>query len=328
MQRLIFRPAEGAPQELEPARLAACLAQPGGLVWLDLAGEPEAQARALLEAHFDFHPLAIDDALSERHVPRVDDWEDYLYLVAHAVAADPEPQDGGIETRELDVFLGRGYLVTHHEQPIALVDEVWAASQRDPRWLRHGTPRLLYHLLDALAEGYLVGLEALALRLEGLEDAIFADSAPRDLERILDVKRALLTLRRVLAPQREVLNKLARHDFAVVATDDLVYFRDVYDHLARAYEMNESLRDLAGSVIETYLSLVNNRMNDVMKTLTVITTLFMPIGFLAGFFGMNFFAPPATTMAGMGAPSRTFVLALMLLTPLIMVWWMRRRRLI
>ena len=132
-------------------------------------------------------------------------------------------------------------------------------------------------------------------------------------------------MRRILLPQREVLNKMARDDYKVIDQKDRIFYRDIYDHLVRLHDVNESLRDLVGGALDTYLSVINNRMNDVMKTLTIITTLFMPLTFVTGFFGMNFFAadPP---QASWTMPAVFYgTLGLMLLTPSIMFLWMRRR---
>ncbi len=140
------------------------------------------------------------------------------------------------------------------------------------------------------------------MAIDQTEDEVFDNPTPQTLERIFSLKRAVLHLRRVIGPQREVLNRLARDDFAVIDPRTRVYFRDVYDHLVRLHDITESIRDLVSGALDTYLSVINNRMNDIMKTLTVITTLFMPISFLAGFFGMNFFVPvPPYSRAGRAA---------------------------
>ena len=151
---------------------------------------------------------------------------------------------------------------------------------------------------------------------------------PADIvQRIFTLKRATLHLRRVLSPLREVLNKLARDDYDVIDAKDRVYFRDVYDHLVRLHDISESLRDLVGGVLDTYLSVINNRMNEIMKTLTLITTLFMPIAFVTGFFGMNFFQPISDQLLPWTSNfSFIMVLIIILGTPLGMFLWMRRRK--
>jgi magnesium transporter len=162
--------------------------------------------------------------------------------------------------------------------------------------------------------------------IDQLEDEVFDKPTPQTLERIFKMKRAVIHLRRIISPQREVLNKLARDDYPVIDAKDRVYFRDVYDHLVRLYDINESLRDLVGGALDTYLSVINNRMNEIMRTLTVVTTLFMPISFAAGFFGMNFFQPVEEPLK-MWSTNPVFILALvaMFLTPVGMFLWIRRR---
>jgi len=146
------------------------------------------------------------------------------------------------------------------------------------------------------------------------------------LEEIFTLKRSLLHLRRILMPQREVFNKLARGDDHVIDKQERVFFRDIYDHMVRLYDISESLRDLISGALETYLSVINNRMNDVMKTLTIITTLFMPISFLTGFFGMNFFAADPPFAGWTSQPMLVVLLCILVLLPVGMFIWMRSRR--
>jgi magnesium transporter len=158
-----------------------------------------------------------------------------------------------------------------------------------------------------------------------LEDQLFERAAPDTLARIFTLKRSVLHLRRIIGPQREVLNKLARDDYAVIDARAQVYFRDVYDHLVRLHDISESVRDLTSGTLDTYLSVINNRMNDIMKTLTIITTLFMPISFVTGFFGMNFFEPVVSLDAWTGRAAFMITLAVILLVPFGMFLWIRRR---
>jgi magnesium transporter len=161
--------------------------------------------------------------------------------------------------------------------------------------------------------------------IDQVEDQIFSTPTPSLLEQIFALKRALVHLRRIIAPQREVLNKLGRGDYATIHAEDRVYFRDVYDHLVRLHDITESLRELVSGALDTYLSVVSNRMNDVMRTLTVITTLFMPMSFLAGFFGMNFFQATIPFEAWTGRLAFGLMIVAMLLLPLSMFLWIRQR---
>lgn len=308
---------------MDPTLLAHALRDGAGVGWLDFQGEPPEACQPLLEKGFGFHPLAVDDALQETHVPKIDDWTDYLYIVVHAL--DFNDDSGEVDTMELDLFLGPGYLVTHHDTSIPSVDRVWSALRRDPQRLQVGSVRLTYRLLDDLVSGYLPAMEEIEDAIETLEDEIMGEPSPHVLERVFTLKRSLLQLRRILAPQREVLSRMARDDYAVIDTGHRVFFRDIYDHLVRLYDIGEGLRDVVNGTMEIYLSVVNNRMNEVMKTLTVITTLFMPLSFITGFFGMNFFQAvlPLDTWTGWLAFGLT--LAILVLTPIGMYLWMRRR---
>jgi magnesium transporter len=322
----LYRSSDGQTQTgLETDAIRTALADTGGLLWIDLAAEPAENCRALFRDPFDFHPLAIDDALEETHVPKVDDWGRYLTVTLHAVKFDPGGEEP-IDTLELDVFMGSNYLVTFHREPIAALDDVRVLVQRDGRRLQQGPARLLYLLVDELIADYMPVIEEIDEKVDRIEDEIFDDPKPDILERMFTLKRGLLLLRRILAPQREVINKLARGDFAMIELGERIFFRDVYDHVVRLYDITEGMRDLVGGALDTYLSVVNNRMNDVMKTLTTITTLFLPISFLVGFFGTNFFHPVAPLGAWTDLTAFGVMFLLMVLVPILMYLWMRRRR--
>jgi magnesium transporter len=191
--------------------------------------------------------------------------------------------------------------------------------------VRNGPDYLLYRLVDEVVASYMPVVEQIDEAIDLAEDQIFARPTPYTLERIFTLKRATLHLRRIIGPQREVLNKLARDDYQVIDSEARVYFRDVYDHLVRLHDISESVRDLVGGALDTYLSVINNRMNDIMKTLTMITTLFMPISFIASFFGMNFFQPARPLTGWTDMPAFTLTMILMIVTPFIMFLWARRR---
>lgn len=310
--------------DLDQGALAKALRDRQGLLWVDFAGEPPDACETILRETFGFHPLAIDDALEETHVPKVDDWEKYLYLVLHAVTFDMQ-RERPLGASEVDAFLGPNYLVTYHAQPVAAVERVWASCQGDERQMQRGAVHLLYRLADELVADYMPVIEQIDDAINEIEDRVFDDPTPDLLEQLFVLKRVLLRLRRTVAPQREVLNKLARGDYGLIDEERRIFFRDVYDHLVRLHDIVESLRDLVGSALDTYLSVVSNRMNDVMKALTIITTLFMPLAFLSGFFGMNFFQPSVVLNAWTGRVAFGLTLGAMLLLPTGMYLWMRRR---
>jgi magnesium transporter len=310
--------------DLSQMDIAFALQDPQNLLWVDFQETPPEEDEPILRKTFGFHPLAIDDALQESNVPKLDDWGTYLYIVLHAISLDPQTA-GGIHISELDVFLGGNYLVTHHDQKIEALDHTWASVQRDNRHLKNGADYLLHRLIDDLVSSYLPVIEGLDVMIDRAEDEIFDRPTTETLEVIFTLKRTVLHLRRIIGPQREVLNKLARDNYAVIDPLARVYFRDIYDHMVRLYDISESIRDLVGGALDTYLSAVNNRMNEIMKTLTLITTLFMPISFIASFFGMNFFQPVAHLERWTNAPAFLLTLLIIVATSLGMYAWMRRR---
>jgi magnesium transporter len=310
--------------DLEVEEFPKALQNPQDLLWVDFEETPSETDEPILRKVFGFHPLAVDDALQETHVPKLDDWVKYLYIVIQAITFIRE--DCSLDTLELDVFLGKNYIVTHHDLPIPAVTRVWQACQRDERYLNMDADHLLYKLIDESVVDYMITVEDIDEEIERVENEIFDKPSPEIVQRLFALKRATLHLRRALSPLREVLNKLARDNFTVVDAEDRIYFRDIYDHLVRLHDISESLRDLVGGALDTYLSVINNRMNDIMRTLTVITTLFMPISFIAGFFGMNFFQPVSAPLANW-TRILPFIFSsmIMILLPAGMLIWIRRR---
>lgn len=324
IRSLYYLPGKPVRKDIPAGELPKLLRNRQGLLWVDFVSEPPETCLPILQA-FKFHHLAIDDALQETHVPKLDDWGDYLYIVLNYMNAEKNGDAWETQVDELDIFLGKNYVVTHHDLPIAAVDETWESCDRDVRNVQQGADHLLYKITDNLVAGYMPAVEKIDDAIDQIEDQVFDRPSPRTLEKLFALKRVLLAMRRILLPQREVLNKLARDDYKVIDPKDRVFFRDIYDHLVRLHDLNESLRDLVGGALDTYLSVINNRMNEVMKTLTIITTLFMPLTFVTGFFGMNFFEPPGSLNRWTGTPAFYAMLAITLLLPMGMYIWMRRR---
>mgnify|MGYP000890854527 CR=1 FL=1 len=327
MIRIVAFDGETVRSDVTVSDLPRLLKDPKSVLWVDLVETPVAEARPLLEGIFGFHPLAVDDALEEQHIPKVDDWGSYLYIALYGIHVDLS-HEHLLELPELDCFLMPRCMVTFQAQAASTVEQLWQAVQTDQRAFSRGAPYLLYNLLDRLMADYMLALETLDGRVEELEDMVFQRPSEKLLGEIFAYKRVLMQLRRALMPQREVLNKLSRGDFALINHADSVYFRDTYDHLVRLYEIADTTRDAVNDILEMYLSVVNNRMNDVMKTLTVITTLFMPLSFIAGFFGMNYFQPSMPLPRWTGPVSLGLTLGAMAIMPVTMYWWMSKRNLI
>jgi magnesium transporter len=306
---------------VERNELPGLLATPGTLVWVDLAA-PDADEATLLADVFRFHPLTIEDCLSPRvDPPKADDYGDYLFLVMQGI--DFDPREESIRTVELDLYLGRGYVVTFHHRPLAAVvaarrrcEQGTPLPARGPDWLAHA-------ILDALVDAMLPVVEEMDEEIAGLEDEALEHPHRGLVERMTTLKRSTLRLRRMIGPQRDVLNRLSRGDFErLVRPETRMYFRDVYDHLVRLEDLTEGLRDLGDSVIATYLATVNNRMNEIMKALSIVGTIFLPLTLLASIFGTNF----VPTYEGWGWPGFAAMCAFMAVTIVASLWWFWRKR--
>jgi magnesium transporter len=325
IRSIFYQTGKPLQTDLEPDSLQKAFRARRGVLWVDFAGEPPEVCQPLLES-FGFHPLAIDDALQETHSPKIDDWGTYIYLVLNYMHLNgTDKSQWETEVDELDIFLGPNYIVTHHDLSVPAIDSVLASVQRDQHPLLEGADHLLYKIIDNVVTNYMPIVERIDEEIDEIEDQVFDRPTPRTLERLFALKRVLLAMRRILLPQREVLNKLARDDYAVIDRKDRIFFRDIYDHLVRLHDLNETMRDLVGGALDMYLSVINNRMNEVMKTLTIITTLFMPLTFVTGFFGQNFFEPLGLMKPWTSSLAFYIMLGITLTLPFGMYLWMRRR---
>jgi magnesium transporter len=327
--RVVYRDGAGEIHFRWPLeRIGEALDDRSGTSWIDIddrESNANGEVEALLSSVFHFHPLAIEDALKETHVPRVDDWGEYLYVIFHAIDFDPETDH--LRLHEIDIFLGRYYLLTYHNRPIPEIDQHLRNIERDPvNRCRHGADHILYHLLDAIVAAYLPAIEHLDEAIDDAQDEVFDRPTPQTLKAIFQVKRSALRLNRILAPEREVINRLARDDYDPIPADHRVYFRDIYDHLVRVHDITESLRDLIAGALDTYLSAVSNRTNDIMKALTVVTVMFLPMSFLTGFFGMNFFGDTLTFHSALPKQLLFLLTCLTVIgTPPFIWFWARRQ---
>src|SRR5688572_1214295 len=277
-----------------PANLAAALRDPKAVFWVDMH-DPEDEDYALLDDVFGFHPLAIEDSINRAQRPKIESYnhvgdacqQGYFYMVIHGVQQKP----GGkkLDTSELDIFVSERYLLTIHDETMATIETLVARANTAPRLvLDPGIDILLYHVLDRLVDAYQPILEEMQDQLDALEEEAVEEPSAGLLPRIAVKKRELLNLRRVIGPQRDVLAQLTRGEVPFIRESTRIYLRDVLDHLIRAVETIELYRDLVIGARDIYMSSVSNNLNQVMKTLTIITVTALPLTVVTSFFGMNF----------------------------------------
>jgi magnesium transporter len=283
-----YRGADGTVQQhLPPARLLEVL-KDGGQLWVDIDANDRAQ-HALLEKAFGFHPLAIEDTLDPKTRVKLEEYETYLFLVIRTVRFDQSTEDPyDIHTVNLYCFLGQNYLVTVHSAPVHATEELQQRLERSPDLLSRGAEMIAHGVIDFAVDEFLPMVDQVDDLVDGLEERLFESYDERAIQDIFAVKRLVVQLRRHLGPLREVLNVLTNRPHACIAASSQVYFRDVYDHTIRIVESLESVRDLLATVLDTYLTQTSNRMNRVMKQLTVVATISLPLVVIGGAFGMNF----------------------------------------
>lgn len=295
MIRSIFTSTPGKRSNLTLSEIPEALSDPNGLIWIDLNNPTPQEIHSVLEEIFHFHPLTIEDCLSSGYqTPKIDDFGDYIFIIAHAIPPDARISDQ--ETLELNLYLGSNYVVTtYHAPSMPPVDETWNNLSRDERLISNGSDFLCHRILDRLVDDYLPLIDSMDTELEKLEDQVLARPTPQVLERVLTLKHDIMFLRRIISPQREVINRLSRDDFPMIDRQSRIYFRDIYDHLVRVQDLTESLRDIVSSVLDIYLNSTSLRLNEIMKALTIVSTIFLPMSFVAGVYGMNFHFMPELT---------------------------------
>jgi magnesium transporter len=312
-----FRSRNGKIEEMpfEPRHISEGT---GVLHWIDLE-DPTVKEATILEDPFHFHPLAIEDCLSDVNLPKVDDYEGYAFLIVHGIRFDA-PTDQFF-TRELDVFLGKNYLVTHHKGPMRSI-----AGARDlcSKNLLTAMPRgcdfLLHQILDQMFENYFPNLDAIEDKIQLVQVEVFEKPNQATLDEIFTLKRDVMQLRRICAPQREIVHRLSRGEFSVISPRAAVYFRDIYDNLYRIVDASYQYQDLMQGTLDAYLSSINNRLNETMKRLTVVTVVLASLTVITGVYGMNFEHMPELGWRF----GYAWALGLMLVIPAGIVYFFRR----
>ncbi len=296
--------------------------QPGkATLWLNVYGLHEPEVLAEIGRRFGLHPLVLEDILNTGQRPKVDDYDEYIYLVTHFLTLDPATHE--IRADQVSIVVGTSFVLSFQERRTGWFDPIRERLRGDKGPTRRlGADYLGYSLLDAVVDRYFVVLDELSDQVEQLEEELLEGVTPALLPRIHHFKRETLALRRTAWPLREVLNTLQRGEARFFRPDTLIYLRDVYDHTVHIIESLDGTRDLIASLLDMYLSSVSNRLNQQVRVLTTITVLFMPAALIAGIFGMNFRSMPWLE-AGDGF---SYALGLMLLVACVMgaAFWLRR----
>ncbi|HEX9147921.1 MAG TPA: magnesium transporter CorA family protein [Thermoanaerobaculia bacterium] len=270
----------GVPMDGITTRLAA-----GGLFFFADLHAPDEQDLVSLQREFHFHPLAIEDVRTRHQRPKIDIYGDQYFLVFYRVGPSAE-KDGDWVLQELDFFIGPNFLIVTHDSPVDLLDMTFERFCREEG--KKDVSGLLYDMLDTLVDDYFLFLDDLGERSQEIEDDIFEHYDQSHLERLLALKKDLALLRRIAAPERDAVNVLLRRDPPILDAARIFYFQDIYDHLIRIADSIDTYRELATGTLDAFLSVQNNQLSEVVRKLTIISTIFLPVMLVTSFFGMNF----------------------------------------
>lgn len=315
----VYTKKEGVRRYDDAALLPGFLKDDESAVWADFEAPTDSE-NEILSSVFNFHPLAIEDCITESHLPKLDDYGDYLFLVVHGARRGETA--GTFNTIEVNFFVGKRFLVTFHREHLKSIDKTKKRSQLNVLPLSKGLDFLLYEIMDTLVDNYFPILDYFDEAIEELEEEAFDNPTRSTLDRIFALKRDVTALRRITGPQREIFNRLSRDPFAVISRRAAPYFRDVYDHLYRISDLSDSYKELSASLMEAYLMVVSNRLNEVIKVLTLLATIMLPLTVITGIYGMNFkFMPELQWKYGYFA-----VLGLMAGVAFGLLYFFRRRK--
>jgi len=270
---------------VNPNEIDQLINQPDTFLWLDLQN-PQEQSIELLRQEFKFHTLAIEDATRHHERPKLEAFDSYYFMVFYALSYDDAQRR--LVAQSIGMFIGSNYIVSVHQGEISAINDTikrWQANTAD---FGDDAGALLYSLLDAIVDDYFPVIDQLAERVEDIEEQIFERFSENALQDVFGLKRDLLAVRRIVAPERDVLNVLIRREVPIFERNSILYLQDVYDHIVRITDSIDTYRDLLSSALDAFLSVQSNRLNQVVKVLTITSILLMTDALIAGIYGMNF----------------------------------------
>lgn len=309
------------PLETNASRqdLAKAVWEKNALVWVDLEEPTEFESETLVEI-FNFHPLAVEDSINDLSQPKLDDYEEYLFLVVHAINFESKKE---LSTVELDIFFNDRYVVTVHKKPLKSIASMRETVSKKPEhYLNGGSDMLVHAILDKLVDNFLPIVTRYDEQIDKIENEIFSDTSTRFLDGVLKIQKDIWSLRRVVGPQRDTINHLSRNTTPFIRRENLIYFRDVYDHLFQIYQTVEGFSELLNGILQVHFSHASTRMNEVIKALTVVATIGLPPVVIASVYGMNFRHMPELGWQH----GYLFSLALMFASSAFIFLWMKWKK--
>lgn len=319
IRSFVFKNGRMVSRDLEPDLLRLVLYDDDVQLWVDLEAPTDKEAKDILETAFTFHPLAIEDCVTVSERPKVDEYETCIFLVLHAV----DYSSHEFQTTEIDLFIGKNFLVTYHRNPLRGVNMTMDLVLKNSATIARAPDRLAYNILDRLLENYDPALDDLSKDFAEIEKDILESKSGDFLTGVLGLKSEVQRLRAIIGPQREVLSRIAHGEFAVVRKHLLPYFRDLLNRLERIHDLSDGYRDTLNNLLQVHLSIQQMHVNQVIKVLTVLATLALPIVAVASYYGMNVKLPEHELS---GWRAHAWVLGLTGIITGSLYLWLRRKK--
>ncbi len=290
------------------------------VTWINIEGIHQVNVLKKISDCFSLHPLVMEDILDTEERPKMEYYEDYIFIVLKMVYTEEEDSKVGYE--QVSLVLGPNFVLSFQEKEGDVFEPVRERIRNKGRIRKQGADYLTYSLVDAIVDGYFIVLEKLGERIEFVEEKLLTNPTSQNLQEIHELKREIMLLRKSVWPLREIISGLERGESPLIQKSTAVYLRDVYDHVIQIIDTIETLREMLTGMLDIYLSSISNKMNEVMKVLTVIATIFIPLTFVAGVYGMNFEYMPELKWRW-GYP---LVLLVMLAVGISMLIFFRKRK--
>lgn len=316
----MYHRQNGLKMELGREEIKTCLNDENIFLWVDMKDIDDNDIDMLTET-FNLHPLTIEDFIMANARPKIENFKDYFFLVMFSMDA-PDKEKGRIKTSELDCCLGKNFLVTVHNNGINTLNTIKERIKKQSPIIKGGGDFFLYSILDCLADSYFPIVNEFDNMVDEMSDELFKDPTNETLKKIYTLKNEITYLRRTIGPQADVINLMIRSEFPFISAASAIYYRNIYDNLVRLNDIVGTSRDVVTGAMEAYVSVVSNRLNEIMKTLTIIATIAMPLTLIASIYGMNFKHMPELASKH-GYPA---VITSMVLVALLMLYYFKRKK--
>ncbi len=321
-ESFLYHPEKGFKTALTTQEISEAVQDSRSLLWIDMLDVDDVDID-LLTSVLNLHPLTVEDFIMPNARPKVEKFNDYIFLIMFSLDPQDNGNNGGkVKANELDCCLGKNFLITYHSNPINPLAACKDRVTKQSPIIMHGADMLLYSILDHCVDSYFPVIQKFDDAVDRMSDELFREPNQETLRKIYSLKNEVMYLRRTIGPQADMINLMTRGDFELITPANVIYFRNVYDNLVRLNDVVGTSRDIITGAMEAYVSVVSNRLNEIMKTLTVIATIMMPLTLIASIYGMNFRHMPELD-SKFGYPAVIFIMFIITVTMLI---YFKRRK--